>query len=238
MSKQNSSGGGKFATSIYDASVILKDLRLLRGENLVWRNASDEFLKASRQDNYKLMYDVAINRFDYNLILIDGSIFQFEKDSDEDLRYAFIQAPYNYVPFEDFLLTFMDAQDIPVHQSDLDELRCTFENDYEQFLSEQGINSKVIYFRYDVDGERYMPNLHSYAHLHVGHNNDIRIPCASILTPVAFVVFVVKQTYKESWEKCLVDEGKKNKLLRLAQDRELLKEDKWNEIERQELALV
>lgn len=238
MSRKNSSRDGKFSTSIYDTSVILKDLNLLRGANLMWRKPSVDFLKASKQDNYKLMYDIAINHFDYNLILVDGSIFQFEKYNNDDLRYAFIQAPYNYMPFEDFLLTFMDAQDIPTIQSELDELRCTFENDYEQFLSEQGINSKVIYFRYDVDGERYTPNIHSYAHLHVGHNNDIRIPCASILTPVSFVIFVVKQTYKEAWEKCLADEKIKNKVLWFAQDRELLKEEKWKQIERQELALV
>lgn len=238
MSKQNKSSNGKFATSIYDSSVILKELQLLKGENLTWRKASEEFKKVSKQDNYKVMYDTAINHFDYNLILNDGSIFQFEQDSNEDLRYAFIQAPYNYMPFEDFLMTFMDANDIPNDTKDLDELKCTFENDYEQYLSEQGVNSKVIYFRYDVDSVRYMPNIHSYAHLHVGISNDIRIPCASKLAPVAFVVFVVKQAYKDYWEEFLRDDKRKTKILHLAQNRELIDTERWTDIERQELALV
>lgn len=132
----------------------------------------------------------------------------------------------------------MNAEDIPKDSSDMMELKCTFENDYEQMLSEQGINSKVVYFRYDVDSVRYMPNIHSYAHLHIGISNDIRIPCASLLTPAAFVVFVIKQVYKVNWERCMAEKDSRSKILKLAKDKCLLGEDKWDEMERQELALV
>lgn len=64
------------------------------------------------------------------------------------------------------------------------------------------------------------------------------IPCVSILTPVAFVVFVIKQTYKDSWEKCLKDEVGKMKILHCAQDRVLLSDERWKNIKRKELALV
>lgn len=238
MSRQSNTRSGKFVASVSDASAILKDFELLRNANLTWQTPSDDFLKVSKQDDYKQMYDTAINHYDYNLILVDGSIFQFEEFENSDLRYAYIQAPYNYVPFEDFLLTFMNAEDIPKDSSDMMELKCTFENDYEQMLSEQGINCKVVYFRYDVDSVRYMPNIHSYAHLHIGISNDIRIPCASLLTPAAFVVFVIKQVYKVNWERCMAEKDSRSKILKLAKDKCLLGEDKWDEMERQELALV
>lgn len=238
MSKLNKSRDGKFVTSIHDASIILKKLNLLRGENLSWRKASEDFLKVSKQDDYKLMYDTAVNHMDYNLILEDGSIFQFEKEENDDLRFAYIQTPYNYISFSDFLLSFNDEQKIPTDFEEMQQLKILYENDYEQMLAEQGCNSKISYFRYDVDSIRYMPNIHSYAHLHVGVGNDIRIPCATILTPVAFVVFVVKQTYKDSWENCLKDEARKERILHYAQDRVPLDDVRWNDIERKELALV
>lgn len=238
MSKPNKLRAGKFATSIYEASVVLKEINLLRGENLLWRKASGDFLKVSKSDNYKLMYDTAVNHVDYNFMLEDGSIFQFEKEENDDLRYAFIQTPYNYISFSDFLLSYYDEKDIPTGFEELQLLKSSYENEYEQMLAERGYNSRVSYFRYDVDSVRYMPNIHSYAHLHVGIGNDIRIPCASILTPVAFVVFVIKQTYKESWENCLKDEVRKKKILHYAQDRVLLDAERWKNIERQELALV
>lgn len=238
MSKPNKLRAGKFATSIYEASVVLKEINLLRGENPLWRKASGDFLKVSKSDNYKLMYDTAVNHVDYNFMLEDGSIFQFEKEENDDLRYAFIQTPYNYISFSDFLLSYYDEKDIPTGFEELQLLKSSYENEYEQMLAERGYNSRVSYFRYDVDSVRYMPNIHSYAHLHVGIGNDIRIPCASILTPVAFVVFVIKQTYKESWENCLKDEVRKKKILHYAQDRVLLDSERWKNIERQELALV
>lgn len=237
MSKQNNTSG-KFATSIRDASIVLKELKILRNENPMWKKASVDFLKVSKQDDYKLMYDTAVNNYDYNLILDDGSIFQFEKDINEDMRYAFIQTPYNYVSFIDFLLSFNDEQEIPDNPDEIAELKSIYENEYEQMLSEQGLNSKVIYFRYDVDSVRYMPNIHSYAHLHVGFGNDIRIPCATILTPVSFVIFVVKHTYKNNWESLIKDEKRRKKVLHYANERERLNDDKWSDIERMELALI
>lgn len=125
------------------------------------------------------------------------------------------------------MLSYYDEKDIPTGFEELQLLKSSYENEYEQMLAERGYNSKVSYFRYDVDSVRYMPNIHSYAHLHVGIGNDIRIPCASILTPVAFVVFVIKQTYKESWENCLKDEVRKKKILHYAQDRVLLDAERW-----------
>ena len=58
MSKLNKSRDGKFVTSIHDASIVLKKLNLLRGKNLSWRKASEDFLKVSKQDDYKLMYEI------------------------------------------------------------------------------------------------------------------------------------------------------------------------------------
>lgn len=69
MSRQSNTRSGKFVASVSDASAILKDFELLRNANLTWQTPSDDFLKVSKQDDYKQMYDTAINHYDYNLIL-------------------------------------------------------------------------------------------------------------------------------------------------------------------------
>lgn len=53
MSRQSNTRSGKFVASVSDASAILKDFELLRNANLTWQTPSDDFLKVSKQDDYK-----------------------------------------------------------------------------------------------------------------------------------------------------------------------------------------
>ena len=41
---------------------------------------------------------------------------------------------------------------------------------------------------------------HAYAHLHIGIENDIRIPVDKILSPMHFVDFVIKHMYRAKWD--------------------------------------
>ena len=40
--------------------------------------------------------------------------------------------------------------------------------------------------------------IHPVSHLHIGQNNNVRIPLSKILLPSSFVMFIIKQVY---WEK-------------------------------------
>ena len=66
-----------------------------------------------------------------------------------------------------------------------------------------------LYLRYDVDEKGYVPNLHSYAHLHIGVVEDVRLSVSKILTPSTFVNLVLKMIYPDNW-KNILSESKTN----------------------------
>jgi hypothetical protein len=161
---------------------------------------SEETLQVGNSGDYKLIYDTAINNFDYELLLMDDSIFQIQRLDNQKYRYAFIQSTNEYISFDAFL----EELNIEPDEFNGDEkLRNFIEESYEQRKNEQKMNGGASYIRYDTDRMGYKPNIHSYSHFHFGLNNQIRIPCSLILTPVSFVLFVIKQIYPAKWGKAL-----------------------------------
>jgi len=230
---------GKFVASINEAAKLLKELNLLKNDTAFHRGKiSDEFKKVSQGVDYKLIYDTAVNHADYDLLLMDDSIFQFEEDSNHDMRFAFIQSPYVYMSFVDFLYSTFGEDECFKNKSQVEALKATYENEYEQALSELGINNRAVYFRYDVDSIRYTPNIHSFAHLHIGIDNDIRIPFRTILSPVSFVIFVIKHTYKAVWEEAIKDNTRRKVILKLANDKTMLDVKYMSTEEQMEISML
>ena len=230
---------GKFMTSINEAAKLLKELELLKNDTIFHDGKiSDAFKKASQSVDYKLIYDTAVNHADYDFLLMDDSIFQFEEDSNHDMRFAFIQSPYVYMSFLDFLYSTFGEDECFKNKSQVERLKATYENEYEQALSELGINNRAVYLRYAADSIRYTPNIHSFAHLHIGIDNDIRIPFRTILTPAAFVIFVIKHTYKTVWEEAIKDDTRKQAILHLANDKSLLDAKYMSADEQMEISLL
>ncbi|MDQ0965989.1 hypothetical protein QFZ20_001392 [Flavobacterium sp. W4I14] len=97
-------------------------------------------------------------------------------------------------------------------------------------------NSQSNYFRYDASSTGYSPLIHSFSHLHIGLNQNVRIPVSLLLTPLKFTKFSIKNTYFDQW--------KKYALGRVDLDKELgeikkhcmkLSGTQWNSIEENEL---
>ena len=51
----------------------------------------------------------------------------------------------------------------------------------------------------DQRGRKNNENIHAYSHLHIGLNNEIRIPVGIQITPLAFTMFVVRHVYYDIW---------------------------------------
>ncbi|MEM8521093.1 hypothetical protein RCH19_001079 [Flavobacterium sp. PL12] len=156
----------------------------------------------------------------------------------EDLRYAFIQNPYNFVSKEEYLQAiYMPDELIEMSEHfSLDEL--VDENDYEQFLNEQLLNSVSNYFRYDCAPAGYFPLIHSYSHIHVGPNENVRIPTSIILTPRKFIKFCIRNTYYDKWKSfCKENEQFIKDVIKFKNDCSLLPADKWSDLEKNELYL-
>ena len=166
-------------------------------------NHSSAFKKISRSGNHIEIYQTAIQELDYEILLKDDSIFQFSPT-----RYAFIQNPNISVTKEDLLSTVYTPDELMnINEDDYNTLlEGITEIEIEQFKSEQNFNIHAHMIRYDIDAINHKPLQHAYSHLHIGNNDNIRIPCSKLLTPLTFVLFVLKHTYpikQELYEKRL-----------------------------------
>lgn len=189
-----------FNISIEEAARLLKKMKFLKSRKQIGMGVySSASFHAIKSGDLKTIYQTAIDNNDYEILLDDDSIFQFSKDGDK-LRYVFIQSQSTYFSFQDFLLELFDEEDIPIDEQLLEEMEIEYAEDYEQRRDEQKINLGAMYIRYDVDRNGYRPNLHSYAHMHIGLNNNFRLPSSIILTPLSFVLFVIKHVYITLWE--------------------------------------
>jgi hypothetical protein len=194
---------GKFHTSLEEAKKLLEKIDLFRQKGIKQINTtgvSNEFKTAAQKADYFQVYKTAKKNFDYDFLLKDESFFQFEFKPRPNphncpiVRYAFFQNPQEYKSYREYLI---EQEITQVDDNEDDEI---FREEYEQFSIEQQFNLSSTTIRFDVDTQNYRPRIHSVAHIHIGHKSNIRIPCDKILTPLMFVVFVLKHAYYNDWK--------------------------------------
>lgn len=226
---------GSFWTSYNNSIRLLKESSLFKEDNRHQNYSySDECKNYSRSDDYLTIYHSLVNNRDYDLQLRDESLLQFSYN-DGECRMVFIQNPNLYIPFDVFLYECGFGR---VESDELmEEYKGILNEEYSQYLSEMRLNSGAVYFRYDIDGRgrEGNENIHAYSHLHVGLNNNIRIPVGKELTPLAFVIFVVRHVYYDKW----VEINKNGILLPYFETFKSqcgsIKSEKWSEFEKKDL---
>ncbi|MCQ6274738.1 DUF2290 domain-containing protein [Bacillus sp. V3B] len=78
-----------------------------------------------------------------------------------------------------------------------------FYRDYEQLISEAKISNSVTLIRYDYNPKQYISIIYPTSHLHIGHENQERIPMTMVLSLQAFVGFVIRHIYYKKWKKAM-----------------------------------
>ena len=133
------------------------------------------------------------------------------------------------------------------HKDDLnvcsvDELREIYKEEYERHLATLELNKAAVYIRYDEDPTLYRPMVHPYIHLHIGMNNNIRIPSSVEMTPLTFILFILQQVYYDVWVKEFTGKSSQDNIIMgyAKQDKQIfsLVEDVWKDSERQFLHLA
>jgi hypothetical protein len=200
-----------FNSSLKEAQTLLNNIQLFKSIGVKVINKDDvsqEFKTASQKGDYFQLYKCAKTNFDYDILLSDDSLFQFSykflPGQLPQIRYAFFQNPQEFKSYEQYL-ELLRSKNI-IEEETNEEIGNAFEEEYQQFLTEQNLNTSSISIRYDFDNDNYKPLIHSVSHLHIGHQNNIRIPCDKILTPLKFSVFILKHVYYYKW-KDLVESG-------------------------------
>jgi hypothetical protein len=231
-----------FMMSFNGIEKLLKEFNLYRmkGVKSLYKNGvSADFKNNSIKEDYFVCYSTGLNNHDYDFLLKDESYFQFEYDNSGkhiEIRYAFFQNPVDYKSYDEFITEVIISSGLA---NSIEEAGAIFEPEYEQFLNEQEIKNKYLTVRYDVDYPNYHPIVHSVSHLHIGHQNHLRIPLDKFMTPLRFAVFIIKNVYYREW-KTIVETKPHyiNQILRKCSNGEvLLNSSSWNNIEKLDIHL-
>jgi len=196
---------GAFWDSVNTFKRLLDKLDILKEHKNNKRGIySSDFLNIMHSNYYYNIYDIAINNFDYELLLDDDSFFQFSY-REESISMAFYPKPINYMSFKDYIYDVFNDYVISMSPEELD----SFENnvlaegdyysDYEQYLIEKQTLSNIVPIRFDFDNKYYHPVFHPLCHLHIGCSNDIRIAMDKHPTPHLFGLFILKNYYPNSF---------------------------------------
>lgn len=190
-----------FNISREHAKRLLNKFDLLKSADFYKKPISGEFIRVAREKDFFYAYLTAVNNHDYHFLLFDESFFQFEYNwnptDNVTLRYAYYQFPYDFPTYKEYLME---------RGLSFNEMGYGYKYVYEQALSEAPKKDTFVLIRYDYSEREYSSGVHSVSHFHFGHSNSIRIPSSVIITPLLFILFVLKQVYSDLW-KSLIEES-------------------------------
>lgn len=190
-----------FNISREHAKRLLSKSDLLKSADFYKKPISGEFIRVARVKDFFNAYLTAVNNHDYHFLLFDESFFQFEYNwnptDNVTLRYAYYQFPYDFPTYKEYLME---------KGLSFNEVGYGYKYEYEQALSEAPKKDTFVLIRYDYSEREYSSGVHSVSHFHFGHSNSIRIPSSVIITPLLFILFVLKQVYSDLW-KSLIEES-------------------------------
>ena len=189
-------------TSLEEVKELLLQARLLKQENTskshesIVKHISEEFRAVMFEDDYERIYRTGLQHGDYFCILTDDSYLRFNAQTVSNhikLSYQYCPNPRSYKTYPEFL-----------KEMGLEEFQNTdiAMEDYDQYVSEAKLNSKILPIRYDYDELSHRVPDHATSHIHFGFFEHVRIPVSKMLTPQAFVILIIKIFYFRTWQLC------------------------------------
>lgn len=169
-----------------------------------------ELRRRGYRDGYSFL--LANRLFDFQFQ--DGSILQFRAGTEGGhplLSYSYYEVPFDIPTYADFLI-----QELGTTEEEVGEF---FIEDYEQVVREADLKASVTPIRYDYSPNLYREGVHPASHFHIGYDNQVRIALERILTPSAFILFVIRHCYPDSWTKLISEDSA------IARVRRLVRED-------------
>jgi len=138
--------------------------------------------------SYKESYDYILKERQFNFKLFDG---------------ALIQMMYKYKRNDilEHRLAYYPNPNVEIYQENIED----FEENYygnKLFADIYEKNSIIvpIRFDYDVDERKYIEHHHSYSHLTLGNYKSCRIPVSRAISPMKFILFILRSFYFEKFQ--------------------------------------
>lgn len=228
-----------FWTSYKASTLLLRDLNMRKNlQNHHGIPYSKDLVSVSKKGDIQSLYAYMSDNLDYDILLADDSMITMNMEGGL-VRMVYLQNPIKHIDILEYVSMY--------HKDDLnvcsvDELREIYKEEYERHLATLELNKAAVYIRYDEDPTLYRPMVHPYIHLHIGMNNNIRIPSSVEMTPLTFILFILQQVYYDVWVKEFTGKSSQDNIIMgyAQQDKQIfsLVEDVWKDSERQFLHLA
>ncbi len=189
----------KLCKKVFEQFGILKKTNNINIYVSSYNKFSSEFRRIAQKNDYIKTFITGLEMDDYDYLLNDGSFIQYsydKKDNDIVLRMAYYPS-ITSLTYEEFLKEFYDL--------DIEDCGAVFMSDYQQYLTEEE-TKLVTPLRYDYNSRKYKPLIHSSSHIHMGYEENIRIPFEKIITPTVFAKFILQYYYYENWKSKICDQ--------------------------------
>lgn len=164
----------------------------------------------------------------FHIEMEDLSIFSFTEGATSS--YSYLQCPLDVPSYRSYL----NQQGLEYSTQNRRE---QLEN-YQMLLETAGVKPHLTPIRYDLDPHGYRTGVHPLAHIHIGMDNSVRIGLRKKMTPLAFVLFVMRQAYPESWARLLQHREVENVEKKIRTECDDVDDDRWREHDRLELHLA
>ncbi|VVB89741.1 Uncharacterised protein [uncultured archaeon] len=214
-----------FFASEEEAKNLLKKFNLLKSSDFLKKPISERFVEICRNNNFIDAYFNALRNYDYHLLLFDDSFFQFEfleKGTKLQLRYSYYQNPF-VLPPSSYLGSMQGDE---------------YLYDYDQVFADAHKKDFFLYVRYDYSEKEYTEGVHSVSHFHIGSGDSIRITSYISITPLLFVIFVIKNIYPKQWHSLMKDGDFLDRYKKLKVQCEKIEKRFFKELDKYELYLA
>lgn len=167
---------------------------------------SESYVTALRGKNYRDQWQAYIKNYWYHFILKDGSLLIYEEHS-----FRYLMTPLQLPTREDFLHEeFGDLWDEGFTPEDKNQYLSStdFASAFQNFVDSTATFSPYTPVRYDMsfDKEEHCPYTHPAFHLHIGFENNSRIPVKIKMTPFSFTMFILSTFYPKEWKRIFDEE--------------------------------
>ena len=145
-----------------------------------------------RQLNYINQWKSILDNEWFHILLEDSSLFVFSS-IDGKPSHSYYPCPLDFPSKRQFL------SERGLENTQRNYLAVA--EDYDLVRQTAPIKEFITPIRYDLDRSAYRRCAHPSAHLHIGWDNQIRIATRREFTPLAFILFVIRQVYPDNWER-------------------------------------
>ena len=173
---------------------VMKNCEILEYE----KKYSEVYRRSVYKENYETIYKNAMENSDYDILLKDGSFFQFnfKKENKNDFKLKYNYFPNPYIDSMESYNSFIKR----MYKHNYEEVGELYRNYYEQYISESAANLNITPIRYDYDKNAHMNMCHPISHLHIGKNENVRLPINYVLLPEMFIQNITMLIYFEEWK--------------------------------------